>query len=242
MRLPGFENTKHDDKPLCRIYEVNSDTNYKHTFAELRAIVPKPQPKPPPESRTAATGATYPHASGNDAGRHWLDKALARVVPHGGENGRNNTGLWLAAQLRDAGLSQREAEPFMREYQQRAPTGEDFYTEAAAMRTLKSAYSRPPRPPAQSLNSGGKREPKEIKSAFQRQHPQIKAKAQKARKIQPIVIDVPVTAKARDAGRQQGEASSAAADTSVGPAPQKQKLRIVMMAPTMHGYRKRGVA
>ena len=54
-----------------------------------------------------------------EVGLHWLGKTLARC----GEGNRNDTGFWLAAQLRDAGLSQGEAEPFMLDYADRVPGG-----------------------------------------------------------------------------------------------------------------------
>lgn len=48
-----------------------------------------------------------------DVGVHWLDKALAKF---GAREYRNATGAWLAQQLRDAGLSESEAEPWMLTY------------------------------------------------------------------------------------------------------------------------------
>jgi hypothetical protein len=80
-----------------------------------------------------------------DAGNHWLSKALERAAI----GTRNDTGCWLAEQLRDAGLSQSEAEPLMIEYACGVPQFlTDAYTEDEAVATLKSVYTRPAREPA----------------------------------------------------------------------------------------------
>ncbi len=55
---------------------------------------------------------------------------------------RNQIGFALALQLRDCGLSYAEAEVYMLEYAHRVPTGAHTYTDAEAVQTLKSAYSR----------------------------------------------------------------------------------------------------
>ena len=84
---------------------------------------------------------------GERDGRFWLERALARAEP----GTRNDTGLWLALQLRDDGLTAAEAEPIMREYARRAPNGDHPYTEREALATLEQVYRRPPREPARAV-------------------------------------------------------------------------------------------
>lgn len=61
---------------------------------------------------------------------------------------RNNTGFDLACQLRDNGLSEVEARPYMIEYSMRVPQELNHqYKQAEAMASLKVAYSRPARSP-----------------------------------------------------------------------------------------------
>lgn len=76
----------------------------------------------------------------------WLDKALARAVP----GNRDETGFWLACQLRDNGISYSEAENTLKDYAARVPTGDDAYTEKEALRKVRSAWSKPARSPATS--------------------------------------------------------------------------------------------
>jgi hypothetical protein len=70
------------------------------------------------------------------SGTHFLEVALARAAGRG-----DDTGFWLACQLRDDGLSEEEAAAIMRIYAARTPTGDHPYTEADAMRNLRSAFS-----------------------------------------------------------------------------------------------------
>lgn len=84
-----------------------------------------------------------------DSGEYWLNKALARAF----EGNRNDTGFWLACQLRDSGMTQGAAESVLITYSQRVPgTG---YAEAEALASLKKAYETGPRAPAKSINSFG---------------------------------------------------------------------------------------
>ncbi len=77
-----------------------------------------------------------------EAGQYWLNKALALAAP----GCRNESGLWLACQLRDAGLSQAEAEAVMADYAARVPG--NGYTEREALASCNQAYQRPAREPA----------------------------------------------------------------------------------------------
>ncbi|MCX6022657.1 MAG: hypothetical protein NTZ05_13190, partial [Chloroflexi bacterium] len=67
-------------------------------------------------------------------------------------DGRNNTGFWLACQLRDNGHSQAEAEATVLAYAERMPPtntkGElEPYTVADALASVRSAYQQPAREP-----------------------------------------------------------------------------------------------
>jgi hypothetical protein len=110
----------------------------------------------------AATGAAAAgHAQSN--GRASDNGASGRRVPaetilryalaHAGGR-RNDTGLRLCCQLRDAGYSEAEARPVVLDYRERVrDLGDHEYSEAEALATLRSAYSRPPREPWRT--SGG---------------------------------------------------------------------------------------
>jgi len=71
-----------------------------------------------------------------------LQEALDRAHP----GNRNDTGLWLACQLRDNGLSHVEAEGMILRYAaQVGNAGPEPYTEREAIASLEQAYSRPAR-------------------------------------------------------------------------------------------------
>jgi len=91
---------------------------------------------------TTQRPAAQPATGRPDAGLYWLNKALAAGVP----GCRNETGFWLACQLRDAGLTQAQAAPIMADYAARVPG--DGYTEREAAASLAQAYKAPAREPA----------------------------------------------------------------------------------------------
>lgn len=74
-------------------------------------------------------------------GIYWLDKYMRLASP----GCRNETGFRLACQLRDSMLCFADAEPFMVAYA-RSQGGD--YTVEEALRSLRNAFSRPPREPA----------------------------------------------------------------------------------------------
>lgn len=84
-------------------------------------------------------------SSSSEDGRYWLGKALARTTAEGT---RNDTGYWLAQQLRDAGLSENEAESLMLDYADRTPRGDTPYSRHEAVASMRSAYACPKREPA----------------------------------------------------------------------------------------------
>ena len=101
-----------------------------------------------PETRKRIPNPTFAR---NDTGTHWLGKALAKTV----DGSRNDTGHWLACQLRDNGVSESEATELMRAYQARCPQNGTPYTEREALATVRSAYSHPARSPASRGNATG---------------------------------------------------------------------------------------
>jgi|GEM_PF-5836589 len=81
-----------------------------------------------------------------------VNRALARP------GGRNDNGMWLACQLRDAQLSLADAESWMRQYQSRVPQinakgQREPYAWPEARATLRSAFSSPAREPLQTKSS-----------------------------------------------------------------------------------------
>jgi KaiC/GvpD/RAD55 family RecA-like ATPase len=105
--------------------------------------------EPVPQASTPPRPERYRDA---DTAGHWIGRALMRAA----EGNRNETGLWLAAQLRDAGVSQADAESSLCEYARRCPSGGERYTEREAVATARSAYARPPREPAKAISYAGK--------------------------------------------------------------------------------------
>lgn len=76
-------------------------------------------------------------------GWSFVHKAITRSKESGA---RNDAGLWLACQLRDARFSQAAAEPLLCAYAKAVrDTGSHTYTNQEAVATLASAYSRSPR-------------------------------------------------------------------------------------------------
>lgn len=90
--------------------------------------------------------------SSGETGTRWLGKALARC----NAGNRNDTGLWLATQIRDAGLSLSETERLMLDYAARCPQGDSPYAEKEALATAQSAFSRPARTPAKGQSFAAK--------------------------------------------------------------------------------------
>ena len=71
-----------------------------------------------------------------------LSHALDRAQP----GNRNETGLWLACQLRDNGISESGAQPIMRQYVSAISSlGDEPYTENEAFASMHQAFSRPAR-------------------------------------------------------------------------------------------------
>jgi hypothetical protein len=82
-----------------------------------------------------------------DAGR-LIEMALGRLL----HDGRNNTGFWLAIQLRDNDFSQSEALDIMQDYAARCPAtntkgSDEPYSDSEIRTTVAQAYSCPAREP-----------------------------------------------------------------------------------------------
>jgi putative DNA primase/helicase len=104
-----------------------------------------------PQTESKTIPAIRAPVATEDAGAHWLDKALERTAP----GRRNDTAFWLAGQLRDHGLTQDAAEVYMIEYAKRCPQpGKDLFTEDEAIVAMRSAYSGAARGPAVSIQKG----------------------------------------------------------------------------------------
>jgi hypothetical protein len=105
------------------------------------------------KERDGASNVLSERREKDDACTFWLGKALARCTV----GSRNETGFQLACQLRDAKVSERDAEKTLVEYSERCPqpAGELRYKAAEAIASVRSAYQQPPREPARSPNGRG---------------------------------------------------------------------------------------
>lgn len=86
------------------------------------------------------------------------ERFLQDALQRAGSDGRNDTGFWLACQLRDSDLAEAEAGSFMRRYQQGAGAldrhgKESPYTWSEAEASLRQAYSSAKREPASKPGS-----------------------------------------------------------------------------------------
>lgn len=104
--------------------------------------------KPPAKSEPQLTPGGHVARGPENSGDYWLSKALNTAQP----GNRNNTGFWLACQLRDNSVP--DPVDIMREYARKAPAGEHEYTEAEAITSLRQAMTTSKRPPAKSTQAG----------------------------------------------------------------------------------------
>jgi hypothetical protein len=108
--------------------------------ALLAAILPAP---------VTAQPVLEPSSQFNNNGRIWLDRALARIPAYG----RNNSGLWLACQLRDDRIPQESAQGLLLEFAALVKgQGAHVYTEREALASLQQAYRRNARRSAVNLS------------------------------------------------------------------------------------------
>jgi hypothetical protein len=152
--------------------------NSNGLYVHLRDLVPEPfdalpeevraflhdrseegdAPKPPDaRQRTAPGGRRRPDVESQ------IGKALA-MAPC---DGRNNSGFWLACQLRDNGYSIGEAEAALRDYRSRVPSVDTkgkrtAYTVAEMKASVNEAYSKPARQPWERRKSNQASETKPL--------------------------------------------------------------------------------
>ena len=93
----------------------------------------------------------YPHGLrfASPSGEKWLDKAVRKAT----EGNRNQVGFWLACQLRDDGVSQEKAQAVILAFANRVSQERSPYTSQEAVKSVRSAYGRQPRPPAERQTS-----------------------------------------------------------------------------------------
>lgn len=146
MRLPGTLNHKEHPPLPCKVISPTSSST-PHTYP-LTQFTTFPDP-PAPSSATTSPHPEHPHPTDTDPAGYWLAQALERVA-RGAP--RNNTGFWLACQLRDAGIPQSEARATLILYAHRVPQDNHPYLEREALSSLRSAYRRRPRQPAHRIH------------------------------------------------------------------------------------------
>lgn len=166
LRIPGTEN--HKDQPPRPVTILRADYDRLFDPAELAAVCrPHAQTQPPATPAPVRPASPHDDAVAVDPGgririkqteapelgdprEYWLQRALERVIPHDGQRGRNATGLWLGCQLRDAGVSEGDARTVLLDYWAAVPQDRDRYSEAEALASVRQAYGRAPRDPAES--------------------------------------------------------------------------------------------
>lgn len=127
-----------------------------HTSGRRYAVVDGSPPADMPEwlftlltassARPPRDGAPPRRESGT-----WLERAMMRATAG---DGRNDTGFWLACQLRDADLEIEEAREVMDDYVEAVTDlDEEPYAYEEAYASLDQAYAREARDPAQSQES-----------------------------------------------------------------------------------------
>jgi hypothetical protein len=150
----GGANQFHQIRPGGELLPSMPNAFWTVSDAELREALGRLPRNPPAEDARleedarprAPREAVPPDCRGSVQATYLLWRALARVAP-GRPNGRNDTGLWLACQLRDNGCTESQAAAVMCSYASRVPLGPHPYTEDEALATLASAYLRPRREP-----------------------------------------------------------------------------------------------
>lgn len=76
------------------------------------------------------------------------ERILSQALERAQDGSRNETGLWLACQLRDNDLSEAEARSYVQRYSDAVrDRGGHAYTHQEALASLRSAYSQAPRAP-----------------------------------------------------------------------------------------------
>lgn len=147
LRVPGTKNYKYE--PARAVSILWADYTMPYDLDDFFALLPTASQPATPAAVPAPVGRNS-HDS-QDPGAYWLGRALGQAR----EGNRNDTGFWLACQLRDAGLSEQAAHGVMMQYASSVGAGQHGkYTESEAAATLKSAYHQPAREAAHSASAG----------------------------------------------------------------------------------------
>lgn len=158
LRLPGFLWRKDAPPQLVRI--LRHEPGQRRTIEELmraHGAWPLPVTVPPEPHRHGDRPLGHPPDDAAERAARCLEQALAASAV----GNRNERAFWLACQLRDVGLGEADARPYLEGFASRAPRGEsrqDAFTEREALGALRSAYSREARDfPGRPGSSGGGR-------------------------------------------------------------------------------------
>lgn len=145
LRIPDTWNMKY--QPKRKVEKVWLDPENTFTLYELENLI-KPETKAQkPATHFAENTRSFSAGDWKQSLAYWTDKALDRARP----GNRDNTGVWLAAQLRDAGLTPEQA--MSSDYPEKVPQTKDRYTRKDWERTCKSIYRGKRRDPARNLNA-----------------------------------------------------------------------------------------
>jgi len=142
LRVPGTLNHKYDPPREVVLEYIKTDTlgTFDNYRSLIGALTPEPAHTPPP-------GGTHNNTALTPNPEKWLTK----YVGEASEGNRNATGLLLASQLRDDGLTFDEARQWITSYQTSVTTSDSPYTISEAIASLRSAYSMPIREPARDI-------------------------------------------------------------------------------------------
>jgi len=139
LRVPGSRNLKYD--PPRPVGVLRADYNQLYNLPDLETLS-RPAERPAPAAVIGSNG----RGPSEDAADYWFERALDEYERTGQ---RNESGKWLALQLRDNGVPNGEA--VMLAYQCKVrDLGDHEYTEAEALATWKSINTQPARGPARS--------------------------------------------------------------------------------------------
>jgi hypothetical protein len=138
--------------------------NAKGPYEQLREIVPEPFDVLPEEVRTFLRNHSrkddpaprpqnlHQHRTNVGSSRVDSERLVRNALEMVPGQGRNNSGFWLACQLRDNGYSMGEAEAAMSAYHAFLPSTNtkgqrEPYTEREMVASLREAFSKPAREP-----------------------------------------------------------------------------------------------
>ena len=132
-----------------------------YTLADIEEILPSPAP-PTGKRRVRQCQSKLVVVNGTeDEPDEEMAERLLRMALEKAHNsdGRNDTGFWLACQLRDNGFDEEAAECIMMDYHGQVPSTDlkgiaNPYTEEEVLSSLRQAYSQEARDPMTMPDSG----------------------------------------------------------------------------------------